>query len=92
MVDTIDLTNRKSGQSHRTDTDLPEYFEEIWERLSAGIAAFGFLFLPVLTGTWANTHMGTEILGLEHPLKMYFLGACLGGVLFFFVSTPSSKR
>ena len=61
---------------------------EFGERLGAGLACFGFLFLPALIGSWTNTYLDTDI--DMHTLGAHFLWACVGGWLFFVVK-PSAE-
>ena len=62
--------------------------ENLTSRIAAAFSAFGFLFLPVLVGTYTNANMGTDI--DMHSIGAHFLWACCGAALFFSVS-PSAK-
>lgn len=62
--------------------------ENLTSRIAAAFSAFGFLFLPVLVGTYTNANMGTDI--DISSIGAHFLWACCGAVLFFSVS-PSAK-
>ena len=62
--------------------------ENVTNRVAAAFSAFGFLFLPVLVGTYTNANMGTDI--DMHSIGAHFLWACCGAALFFSVS-PSAK-
>lgn len=55
--------------------------EETRKRLSIAFSAFGFLFLPAVVGSWANTYLNTNI--DMHSLGAHFLWACVVGTLLF---------
>jgi hypothetical protein len=63
--------------------------EDFAKRLSGAFSAFGFLFLPVLVGSFANANLGTTI-GL-HSVGAHFLWSCVGAALFFSVDPSSPK-
>ena len=58
--------------------------ENLTRRILAAFDAFGFLFLPVLVGTFTNANMGTDI--DMHSIGAQVLWACCGAALFFCVS------
>jgi hypothetical protein len=62
---------------------------ELGQRLDAGFADFGFLFLPPLAASWTNTYLNTGI--KLHNLGTHFLWACVGGGIFFCVKPSASK-
>ena len=65
-----------------------EASENLTSRIAAAFSAFGFLFLPVLVGTYTNANLGTNI--DMNSIGAHFLWACCGAALFFSVS-PSAK-
>ncbi|MEX0306317.1 MAG: hypothetical protein AB3N12_02920 [Ruegeria sp.] len=70
--------------SHIVSTHLLKTSDDTSKRMTAGGCAFGFLFLPVLVGSFANANLGTSI--EIHSLGAHFLWACVGAGIFFFVS------
>ena len=59
------------------------------KRLIAAFSAFGFLFAPVLVGSFTNTNLGTEI--EMYSLSVHFLWACFGAAIFFTITPEDSK-
>jgi hypothetical protein len=70
-------------------THLLKTSEDVGKRLGAAFGAFGFLFLPVLVGSFANANLGAEI--AMHSTGAHFLWACIGAVIFFFCSDQSEN-
>jgi hypothetical protein len=63
---------------------------ELEERLSAGLVAFSFLFIPALVGSWSNAHLDTSI--EMYSLGLHFVWACVGGIVFFSIKAPKPKE
>jgi hypothetical protein len=63
--------------------------EDVAERLTAAFCAFGFLFVPVLVGSFTNANLGTEI-GM-HSLRAHFIWACVGAGIVFWVIPEDPK-
>ena len=70
--------------AHIVSTHLLKTSKNIDKRMTAGGCAFGFLFLPVLVGSFANANLGTSI--QMYSLGAHFLWACVGAGVFFCVS------
>lgn len=67
--------------AHIVSARLLKTSEDIIKRMTAGGCAFGFLFLPVLVGSFANANLGTSI--EMHSLGAHFLWACVvAGIIF----------
>ena len=62
--------------------------DDVAKRFTAAFGAFGFLFIPVLVGSFTNANLGTDI-GM-HSLSAHFLWACFGAGIFFCV-TPEDN-
>ena len=71
--------------AHFVATHFLKASEDMGKHISAGGCAFGFLFLPVLVGSFANSYLGTSI--EIRSLGAHFLWACVGAVIFFFLSS-----
>lgn len=70
-------------------THLLKTSDDIGKRLTGAFGAFGFLFLPVLVGSFTNASMGTDI--EIHSTGAHFLWACIGAGVFFCVSPKHSE-
>lgn len=71
-------------------TRLLKTSEDIGKRMTAGGSAFGFLFLPVLVGSFTNSNLGTSI--EMHSLSAHFLWACVGAGIFFCVNPSADEK
>ncbi|WP_299722199.1 hypothetical protein [uncultured Tateyamaria sp.] len=71
-------------------TFLLKSSEDIGKRLEVAFCAFGFLFLPVLVGTFTNANLGTDI--EMSSMAAHFLGACIGAGIFFCISPEDSDN
>lgn len=71
--------------AHIVATHLLKTSEDIGKRITAGGCAFGFLFLTVLVGSFANSYLGTSI--EIQSLGAHFLWACVGAGIFFCLSS-----
>ncbi|MEP3429455.1 MAG: hypothetical protein ABJN98_12290 [Roseibium sp.] len=69
--------------AHIVSIHLLKTSEDIDKRMTAGGCAFGFLFLPVLVGSFTNANLGTSI--EMYSLGAHFLWACVGAGIFFCV-------
>jgi hypothetical protein len=76
--------------AHFVATHLLKTSEDIGKRITAGGCAFGFLFLPVLVGSFTNSNLGTSI--EMHSLGAHFLWACVGAGIFFCVSPSADEK
>ena len=63
--------------------------DDVAKRLTAAFCAFGFLFIPVLVGSFTNANLGTDI--EMHSLNAHFLWACVGAGIFFCVKPEDPK-
>lgn len=71
-------------------THLLKTSQDIGKRLRAAFCAFGFVFLPVLVGSFTNANLGTEI--ELHSTGAHFLWACIAAGVFFCVSPDHSEN
>lgn len=63
--------------------------DDVAKRLTAAFCAFGFLFIPVLVGSFTNANLGTDI--EMYSLSAHFLWACVGAGIFFCVTPKDPK-
>lgn len=64
--------------------------EDIRERLTAAFSVFGFLFIPVLVGLFANAHLGTHI--EMHSTGVHLLWACVAAAICFCINPEQSEN
>ena len=63
--------------------------DDVAKRLTAAFCAFGFLFIPVLVGSFTNANLGTDI--EMYSLSAHFLWACVVAGIFFCVTPEDPK-